>query len=188
MHASSPSRPYAATHTSAITTAHTFDRPTTSAYSSPLALPIFLRFNPPSKLYLRLREYHQSAARTRSPSAHPYPAHSFTPRADSAPPSVLLLAPSPLRHAIAIHLIRISATSLTGSIPAPYHSTRPVPDVREHIVAVVASLRFCARCGLPHGRRSRLVSVLQYPMLLARSKYVDFPFLPFRSFAFLPRH
>jgi hypothetical protein len=32
------------------------------------------------------------------------------------------------------------------------------------------------------------VSVPRYPMLLARPRYVDFPFLPFRSFAFLPRH
>jgi hypothetical protein len=50
------------------------------------------------------------------PSAHPCPARSFTPKAESAPPSILLLEPSPLRHVIAIHLIRISATSLTSSI------------------------------------------------------------------------
>jgi hypothetical protein len=104
-------------------------------------LPVFLRFNPRSKLYLRLREYRQSTTRTRSPSAHPYPARSFTPRADSAPLSVLrlLLEPSLLCHAIAIHLneIRISATSLTGltgGIPPPYHATRPVPDVGEHMM------------------------------------------------------
>ncbi|KAJ7917079.1 hypothetical protein B0H13DRAFT_2657960 [Mycena leptocephala] len=35
---------------------------------------------------------------------------------DSAPLSVFSLEPSPLRHAIAIHLIRIRATSLTDSI------------------------------------------------------------------------
>ncbi|KAJ7906383.1 hypothetical protein B0H13DRAFT_2020717, partial [Mycena leptocephala] len=80
----------------------------------------------------------QSAARTRSPSARSSMSRSFTPRADSAPPSVLL-EPSPLRHAIAIHLM-----SLTP--------------------------RFCARCGLLHGRRSRPASVPQYPMLLA-TKY-----------------
>ncbi|KAJ7254891.1 hypothetical protein C8J57DRAFT_1518517 [Mycena rebaudengoi] len=97
MHASSSSRPYAATHTSVMTTAHTVS--TAHDVRATLALPVFLRFNPPSKLYLRLREYRCSA--------------------DSAPPSVLLL-----RHAIAIHLIRISATSLTGSIPAPYHPSR----------------------------------------------------------------
>ncbi|KAJ7909737.1 hypothetical protein B0H13DRAFT_2013768, partial [Mycena leptocephala] len=102
----------------------------TSAYSSPTTnFPCVGTF-----LYLRLGKYRQSAARLRSPSAR-----SFTPRADSAPPSVLL-EPSPLRHAIAIHLIH------TCTLP-----------------------RFCARCGLPHGRRSRPVSVPQYPMLLARS-------------------
>ncbi|KAF8134753.1 hypothetical protein K438DRAFT_1997582 [Mycena galopus ATCC 62051] len=93
-------------------------RPTTFTYSSPLALPVSLHFNPPSKLYLRLP---------------------VRCSADSAPPSVLLLEPFPLRHAIAIHLIRISATSLTGSMPAPYYSTRPAPHVGEHIVVVVAS-------------------------------------------------
>ncbi|KAJ7793359.1 hypothetical protein B0H14DRAFT_3498221 [Mycena olivaceomarginata] len=63
--------------------------------------------------------------------------------ADSAPPSVLLLEPSPLRHAIATPLICISATSAASALtlPAPYRSTRPVPDVGEHIVAVVASPR-----------------------------------------------
>ncbi|KAJ7355196.1 hypothetical protein DFH08DRAFT_1076384 [Mycena albidolilacea] len=62
---------------------------------------------------------------------------------DGAPPSVLLLEPSPLRHAIAIHLIRISATFLASSITitatCTLCSTRPVPDVGDHIVAVVAS-------------------------------------------------
>ncbi|KAJ7906414.1 hypothetical protein B0H13DRAFT_2020774, partial [Mycena leptocephala] len=72
------------------------------------SLPVrrYLRFNPPSKLYLHLGH--------------------------SAPPSVLL-EPSPLRHAIAIHLIHMTL-----------------------------SATFCARCGLPHGRRSRPVSVPQY--------------------------
>jgi hypothetical protein len=40
------------------------------------------------------------------------PARSFTPPADNAPSSVLPLEPSSLRHTIAIHLIRIGATSL----------------------------------------------------------------------------
>ncbi|KAJ7346430.1 hypothetical protein DFH08DRAFT_1081180 [Mycena albidolilacea] len=64
---------------------------------------------------------------------------------DSTPPSVFTLEPS-LRHTIAVHLIRISATSLTGGITVTATRAlsldRPVPDVREHIVAVVAS---------PHG-------------------------------------
>ncbi|KAJ7352664.1 hypothetical protein DFH08DRAFT_957448 [Mycena albidolilacea] len=111
MHASSSSRPYAATHTAAMTTA--FD----PAYSSHLALPESL------------------------------PLFQFSFEVVSAPS---LLEPSPL-----VHLIQISAI---GSIPAPYHSTCPVRDVGEHIVAVVASLRICARCSLPHGQRSRPVS------------------------------
>ncbi|KAF8146653.1 hypothetical protein K438DRAFT_2028112 [Mycena galopus ATCC 62051] len=129
-------------------------RPTTFAYSSPLALPVLLPFQssfeavfaPASPLLVR-----GPRLLTRS----------CTPRAYSAPLSV---CPAPgalsLRHA-PTHLIRISATSLTGSLPPPCHSTCPVLDVGEHIVAVVASPRFRARCGLVHGRRSLPASVLQ---------------------------
>jgi hypothetical protein len=128
-------------------------------------------FNP--NLYLRLSEYRQSAARMRS-RVHPR-LLIHTPLAHSlpeqiAPPSVLPLEPS-LRHTIAVHLIRISVTSLIGGITVTATCAlsldRPVPDVGEHIVAAAASPRFCARCRLPHGRRSRPVSVPQHPMLLA---------------------
>ncbi|KAJ7829839.1 hypothetical protein B0H13DRAFT_2434787 [Mycena leptocephala] len=63
---------------------------------------------------------------------------------DDAPPSVRALEPSSLRHAVAIHLIRISATSLTGSITVTatcalsLDSSRAGPR-RKHIAAIVAS-------------------------------------------------
>ncbi|KAF8181254.1 hypothetical protein K438DRAFT_1189512 [Mycena galopus ATCC 62051] len=98
-----------------------------------LPFPSYFRFNPPSKLYLRLPV-----------------------RCSYAVP-VCSLA-----HALPEHIaLRCLATSLTGSLPPPCHSTCPVLDVGEHIVAVVASPRFRARCGLVHGRRSLPASVLQ---------------------------
>ncbi|KAJ7331476.1 hypothetical protein DFH08DRAFT_1083947, partial [Mycena albidolilacea] len=89
------------------------DRPTASACSSPT-------MNCPCELSLHLCEYYQSAARARSKSRK---------RSAVYPPRALSL-----RHAKAIHLIRVSATSLTISITIT--ATCAVPDVGDHIGAV----------------------------------------------------
>jgi hypothetical protein len=93
-----------------------------------------LIFNP--KLSLHLCEYYQSAARARSkvrPVRSSMPRlliHSQSRKRSAVyPPRALSL-----RHAKAIHLIRVSATSLTISITIT--ATCAVPDVGDHIGAV----------------------------------------------------
>jgi hypothetical protein len=53
------------------------------------------------------------------------------------------------------------------------------------------SSRSLSRLGFVHDAAFRMGDALVlplYPMLLVRPRYGDFPFLPFRSFAFLPCH
>jgi hypothetical protein len=63
-------------------------------------------------------------------------------RVDSAPPSVLPLEPSPCatqsQYIGFVSVRRPSPVTSPLPLPAPYRSTRPVPDVDDHTVADVA--------------------------------------------------
>jgi hypothetical protein len=112
-----------------------------------------------------------------APSAHPCLPRSFTPDQIAlrhlSSPSTLSL-----RHAIATPLIRINATSAASALtlPARYRFTRPVPDVGEHIVAVVAPPRFCARCALATLSSSVRLVIFKAAGL---SQVLRFPLPPF---------
>ncbi|KAJ7355192.1 hypothetical protein DFH08DRAFT_851918 [Mycena albidolilacea] len=63
-------------------------------------------------------------------------------RVDSAPPSVLPLGPSPCatqsQYIAFVSMRRPSPVTSPLPLPAPYRSTRPVPDFEDHTVADVA--------------------------------------------------